>query len=104
MFSLVRALQLDRPTPLRDAVDPDPVVPVRTSTSSPSLRACGFHLHILPVLDAGGRILNLITVDDALEAAIRAHDEQAVLDRDGEYASGEHRGGGGSAALIRRRG
>ena len=70
-LSLVRALQLDPATRLRDAADPDPVV------ASPdddiiavTTRMADFNLLSLPVVDPEGRILGIITVDDALEAAI----------------------------------
>lgn len=69
--SLVRALQLDPTTPLHTATDPDPVHAhhdddiVRVTT-----QMADFNLLTLPVLDEHSRILGVITVDDALEAAI----------------------------------
>ena len=70
-LSLVRALQLDPDTPLRDAAERgaifatphDDIVAITT-------RMADFNLLSLPVLDASGRMLGIITVDDALEAAI----------------------------------
>ena len=70
-LGLVRALQLDPATLLREAADPDTVV------ASPdddiiavTTRMADFNLLSLPVLDASGRMLGIITVDDALEVAI----------------------------------
>lgn len=70
-LGLVRALQLDPATLLRDAADPhlvaaspdDDVIAVTT-------RMADFNLLTLPVLDSNGMILGVVTVDDALEAAI----------------------------------
>jgi len=70
-IGVVRALQLNPLTPLRDAVDPNTIV------ASPdddiiavTTRMADFNLLSLPVVDAGGKLLGLVTVDDALEAAI----------------------------------
>ena len=70
-LSLVRALQLDSSTLLSDAADTDTVV------ASPdddivavTTRMADFNLLTLPVLDPEGRLLGIVTVDDALEAAI----------------------------------
>ena len=70
-LTLVRALQLDPGTLLGDAADTDTVV------ASPdddivavTTRMADFNLLTLPVLDVDGRILGVVTVDDALEAAI----------------------------------
>lgn len=70
-LTLVRALQLDPGTSLSDAADTDTVV------ASPdddivavTTRMADFNLLTLPVLDSEGRILGIVTVDDALEAAI----------------------------------
>ena len=70
-LALVRALQMDSNTLLRDAVDTDTVV------ASPdddivavTTRMADFNLLTLPVVDPEGRMLGIVTVDDALEAAI----------------------------------
>ena len=70
-LSLVRALQLDPSMSLSDAADTDTVVAspdddIVTVTT----RMADFNLLTLPVVDAEGRILGIVTVDDALEAAI----------------------------------
>jgi CBS domain-containing protein/sporulation protein YlmC with PRC-barrel domain len=70
-LSLVRALQLDPSMLLRDAADPDPVVAHPDyDIIAVTTRMADFNLLTLPVLDAAGRILGIVTVDDALEAAI----------------------------------
>ena len=68
---LVRALQLDPATPLRDAAE-GPVIFAAPEDDivSVTTRMADFNLLSLPVLDADRRILGVITVDDALEAAI----------------------------------
>jgi Mg/Co/Ni transporter MgtE len=72
-LSLVRALQLDAATLLRDAADADPVVASpEDDIIAVTTRMADFNLVTLPVLDAEGRLLGIITVDDALEAAIPA--------------------------------
>ncbi|CAM5768255.1 MULTISPECIES: magnesium transporter MgtE N-terminal domain-containing protein [Alphaproteobacteria] len=70
-LSVVRALQLSPSTLLRDAVD------ARAIVASPdddiiavTTRMADFNLLSLPVVDAEGKLLGLVTVDDALEAAI----------------------------------
>jgi CBS domain-containing protein len=70
-LSLVRALQLDSATLLRDAADaqivvasPDDDIVVVTT------RMADYNLLSLPVVDVSGRLLGIVTVDDALEAAI----------------------------------
>jgi CBS domain-containing protein len=70
-ISLVRALQLKPETLLRDAVEASTVV------ASPdddiiavTTRMADFNLLSLPVVDAEGKLLGVVTVDDALEAAI----------------------------------
>jgi CBS domain-containing protein len=70
-LSLVRALQLDSATLLRDAADaqivvasPDDDIVVVTT------RMADYNLLSLPVVDLSGRLLGIVTVDDALEAAI----------------------------------
>lgn len=70
-LSLVRALQLDQTTRLREAADAhlviaspeDDVVTVTT-------RMADFNLLSLPVVDSARKMLGIVTVDDALEAAI----------------------------------
>jgi hypothetical protein len=70
-ISLVRALQLDPTTLLCDATDPDPVHAHHDDDMvSVTTQMADFNLLTLPVLDEHGHILGLITVDDALEAAI----------------------------------
>ena len=85
VISLVQALQADPKALLRDVADPEPVsaqpgddvIEVTTTMAD-------FNLFTLPVLDTEGRILGVITVDDALEAAIpsdwarREHNRAAV--------------------------
>ena len=70
-LNLVRALQLDSATLLRDAADsqivvasPDDDIVVVTT------RMADYNLLSLPVVDLSGRLLGIVTVDDALEAAI----------------------------------
>lgn len=70
-LSLVRALQLDSATLLRDAADAQTVV------ASPdddivvvTTRMADYNLLSLPVVDPSGCLLGIVTVDDALEAAI----------------------------------
>ena len=70
-LSLVRALQLDPATLLSDAADADPVVASpEDDIVAVTTRMADFNLVTMPVLDAEGRVLGIITVDDALEAAI----------------------------------
>jgi CBS domain-containing protein len=72
-LSLVGALQLDPATLLRDAADPDPVVAwPEDDIIAVTTRMADFNLLSLPVLGPDGRVLGIITVDDALEAAIPA--------------------------------
>lgn len=70
-LSLVRALQLDPGSALRDVADHDPVhtTPGVDIIEVANLMA-DFNLLTLPVLGDHGHILGLVTVDDALEAAI----------------------------------
>lgn len=70
-ISLVRALQLDPATQLHDATDPDPVHAHHDDDIvSVTTQMADFNLLTLPVLDEHSHILGVITVDDALEAAI----------------------------------
>lgn len=70
-LTLVRALQSEPKTLLRDAADPNLVIAspgddIITVTT----RMADFNLLSLPVVDSGQRMLGIVTVDDALEAAI----------------------------------
>lgn len=70
-LSLVRALQLDPHRILREVTDPDPVsAEPGDDIIDVTNRMADFNLLTLPVLDAEGRMLGVVTVDDALEAAI----------------------------------
>ena len=71
-LSLVRALQLDPNTLVRDATDPDPIhAHPEDDVVSVTTQMADFNLLVLPVVEAGhGKLLGIITVDDALEAAI----------------------------------
>lgn len=70
-LGLVRALQLDPGTLLREAADPDTVfASPEDDIIAVTTRMADFNLLNLPVLDSTGCILGVITVDDALEAAI----------------------------------
>jgi CBS domain-containing protein len=71
-LGLVRALQLDPATILGEAADPQTVVASpEDDIIAITTRMADFNLLSLPVLDASGRILGIVTVDDALEAAIQ---------------------------------
>ena len=71
-LSLVRALQVDQATLLRDVVDSRPVVASpEDDIIAITTRMADFNLLSLPVLDSEGRMLGIVTVDDALEAAIQ---------------------------------
>ena len=70
-ISLVRALQLDPATTLHTATDPDPVrARPDDDLIDVTRRMADFNLLTLPVVDDTDHILGVITVDDALEAAI----------------------------------
>ncbi len=70
-LGLVRALQIDPATVLRDAADADLVFALpNEDIIAVTTRMADFNLLTLPVLDQDGRILGIVTVDDALEAAI----------------------------------
>ncbi|MDQ0028574.1 magnesium transporter MgtE N-terminal domain-containing protein [Arthrobacter bambusae] len=87
VIGLVHALQSDQDKKLSDVADPEPVsaqpgddiIDVTTTMAD-------FNLLTLPVLDAERRILGVITVDDALEAAIPS-----------DWARREHRHGSNHA-------
>lgn len=70
-LSLVRAVQADPLAQLHDIADKDPVhaEPQDDIIDVANLMA-DFNLLALPILDGHGRILGVVTVDDALEAAI----------------------------------
>jgi Mg/Co/Ni transporter MgtE len=71
-LGLVRALQLDPATVLREVADPQAVVASpEDDIIAITTRMADFNLLSLPVLDAAGRMLGIVTVDDALEAAIQ---------------------------------
>jgi hypothetical protein len=70
-LGLVRALQLDPTMLLRDAADPDTIVASpEDDIIAVTTRMADFNLLTLPVVDSAGRLLGVVTVDDALEAAI----------------------------------
>lgn len=70
-LNIVRALQLDPGSFLRDVTDPDPVhAAPQDDVVDVTTRMADFNLLTLPVLDDQGRILGVVTVDDALDAAI----------------------------------
>lgn len=70
-ISLVRALQVDPTSLLRDVAEPDPVT-LRPDADIIDVTTCmaDYNLLTVPVTDDHGTILGVITVDDALEAAI----------------------------------
>lgn len=68
---LVRALQLDANSTLRTVADADSVVVTADEDITVvARRMADFNLLTLPVLDGGGRLLGVVTVDDVLEATI----------------------------------
>ena len=70
-LGLVRALQLDPASLLFDAADKNIIAASpHEDVIAVTTRMADFNLLTLPVLDAQGRILGIVTVDDALEAAI----------------------------------
>ncbi|TIH33883.1 magnesium transporter MgtE N-terminal domain-containing protein [Subtercola vilae] len=70
-LSLVRAIQADPNDRLGDIADPDPVhADPRDDMIDISNIMADYNLLTLPILDGNHRILGVITVDDALEAAI----------------------------------
>ena len=71
-LGLVRALQLDPATILREVADTQAVVAApEDDIIAITTRMADFNLLSLPVLDSSGRMLGIVTVDDALEAAIQ---------------------------------
>lgn len=70
-LSLVRALQSDAACPLRDAIEASLVVASpEDDIVTVTTRMADYNLLSLPVVDAGMRMVGIVTVDDALEAAI----------------------------------
>ena len=70
-ISLVRALQSAPDMLLRDAADTNLVIASpRDDIITVTTRMADFNLLSLPVVDAENRMLGIVTVDDALEAAI----------------------------------
>jgi CBS domain-containing protein len=70
-LSLVHAIQADPTAMLKDVADPEPVhADPRDDMIDISNIMADFNLLALPILDDEGRLLGVITVDDALEAAI----------------------------------
>jgi CBS domain-containing protein/sporulation protein YlmC with PRC-barrel domain len=70
-ISIIRALQLDAHLSLREVADLEPVhAAAQDDIVDVTTRMADFNLLTLPVLDEHGRILGVITVDDALEAAL----------------------------------
>ena len=70
-IGLVRALQLDPATLLRNAADTDLVFALPTEDIiAVTTRMADYNLLTLPVLNHDGKILGIVTVDDALEVAI----------------------------------
>ncbi|TAM89164.1 MAG: magnesium transporter [Jatrophihabitans sp.] len=88
-LTLVALVQADAAATVGDLADPDPirVLPDTDPIEITRLMA-DYNLLTLPVVDAGNRLLGVITVDDALEAAIpdnwrqRQHDTVLVPDPD----------------------
>jgi CBS domain-containing protein len=71
-LGLVRALQLDPASLLCEVADPQTVVASpEDDIIAITTRMADFNLLSLPVLDSSGRMLGIVTVDDALEAAIQ---------------------------------
>ncbi len=70
-LSVVRAIQADPDALLRDISDLEPVhADPRDDIIDVTNLMADYNLLSLPILDDGGHILGVITVDDALEAAI----------------------------------
>ena len=70
-LSLVRAIQADPSDRLQDISDPEPVhADPRDDIIDIANLMADYNLLSLPILDDEGRILGVITVDDALEATI----------------------------------
>jgi CBS domain-containing protein/sporulation protein YlmC with PRC-barrel domain len=70
-ISLVHALQVAPGSLLSEVAEPDPVrAAPDDDIVDVTTRMADFNLLVLPVLDDRGRILGVVTVDDALEAAV----------------------------------
>lgn len=70
-LGLVQALQFDPEKPLQEAVDPNIVAALPEDDILAVVnRMADFNLLSLPVIDHDGRMIGVVTVDDALEAAI----------------------------------
>ena len=70
-IGIIRALQLEATTKLLDAVDSDVIyASPDDDIIAVTTRMADFNLLNLPVLDQEGRLLGIVTVDDALEMAI----------------------------------
>ena len=68
---LIRLLQAEPDTPLNELADPDPVrVTPDTDLAAVAVLMSDHNLPTLPVVDAGDRLLGVITVDDILDATI----------------------------------
>lgn len=73
-LGLVQALQADPELPLRQAADRNVVTASAADDISKVVtRMADFNLLSLPVVDDHGALLGIVTVDDALEAALPAH-------------------------------
>ncbi len=71
VLGIIRALQIDPNTLLRDAVDNDLIFAMpEDDIIAITTRMSDFNLLNLPVLDRSGALIGIVTVDDALEAAI----------------------------------
>lgn len=74
VLGLVQALRADPKTSLKDAADHHIVAASpQDDISTVVARMADFNLLSLPVLDEEGILLGIVTVDDALEAALPAH-------------------------------
>ena len=73
-LGLVQALQTNPNLPLRVAADQNVVTALPGDDISKVItRMADFNLLSLPVVDGGGVLLGIMTVDDALEAALPTH-------------------------------
>ena len=74
VLGLVQALQADPKSTLEEAADHDVVAASpEDEISKVVARMADFNLMSLPVVDENGRLLGVVTVDDALEAALPSH-------------------------------
>lgn len=73
-LGLVQALQTNPDLPLRVAADPNIVTALPGDDISKVVtRMADFNLLSLPVVDVAGVLVGIVTVDDALEAALPSH-------------------------------